>query len=636
MHAFVPRQSDLDAVRTRRCSWLYLEFGAKDGRFLNSFFEHGNKFLEDYLRGTQSYMRAFCSIAFDPDPSMQPYLTQVRTLRAKKAAHFNIFSSVVPSSHDGSEQVSLLTGPQHVGDAMEVRSISLRQLILNTTFDWEHSGLEISHMSSAQGNHNLGNVIVRFNTADMREAYWYLDMLEAYNGTGVMCKRIDRLILNLNPVKLEKSQMPEGSTNRAVVRDWDKIVTPPSSPDYNPENGVEGLVKIAKDINERIGCRTTIHIIDEAGKMVAPTIVSERAIHYAILAGEPTFDERIGAQTATWMTAIPKDRLTIFTNKPRDDNHLKAARGRETVVVQPHRPELEQQLHMMQSWSHLVRVRESWDRVMKHNPDIKWLGLVDDDTFVFPGGMRQYLSNFDPRLRIWGGSGEQARIDNGDAGVFANWLRDLHKKHGGKHCYLPHEDIPDNMKGEHVEYGISKTLNGREVAKKVSHMCGDTFCKMGCPAVPQGAAIFVSRALVEALRPHIEKCEEDTSHLCKNCGSQRLYMCVNRYAGPARTLLTRGICRSPWKLEHREKFPFALTYHGFQRYKGHFLSTQNLPGDMEELWRLGKTFEEEVKQGLRSEYLVPMQRIADLIGCHGKGRFEAGSCKPIEDTQQDG
>ncbi len=56
----------------------------------------------------------------------------------------------------------------------------------------------------------------------------------------------------------------------------------------------------------------------------------------------------------------------------------------------------------------------------------------------------------------------------------------------------------------------------------------------------RSATIFLSRALVETVRPFIEQCEEETSSLCKNCGSQRLYMCVNHLAAGAQTLDDEG------------------------------------------------------------------------------------------------
>lgn len=622
VHVFLPKQPSFEAAKFHPCSWLYLEFGAKDGRHLENFFTNGNAFLEEYLRATQSSMRGFCALAFDANPQMAQSLLQVRKLLGKRAHRFNVYAGVVPAKVNTTETVSLQDPDNaQISTNHNVQSIALADTIQRLTFPWEQSGQDVSNMNTARGNNNLGSVVVRFNVNDIRAAYWYLELVEAAKQTGVMCNRIDRLVINFEPIRLDSAKVVGQLDDLDVIRQWDTLITPPISQAFNPRNGLAGLVSLAKEINGRTGCRTIVHLINEKGKHLAPERLTEREVFYAILAGQPTFDERVGAQTETWMTAVPQDRLTIFTNEPRNEDEMKAARGRDTAVVSPHDPSLEKHLSLMQSWSHLVRVRESWDRVLKHNKDIKWLVLVDDDTFVFPGGMREYLSKFDYRIGIWGGSGEQARIDNGDGGKFANWLRDTNKKYGGKHCYLPTENVPKELRGTRYEYGVSEVMNGRRTARVVSHMCGDMFCKMGCPAVPQGAAIVLSRALVESLRPHIEECERETSALCKNCGSQRLYMCVNRYTELARTLLTRGICRAPWKLEHREKFPFALTFHGFQRYHGMALSTDSIHGDMTELWQLGKLYEESVNKGYKESYLIPMHQVADLIGCHGQGRY---------------
>lgn len=594
---------------------------------MNQFFVNGNAYLEEFLRATQSASHAFCAHAFHGNPAMQQHLLKVRTDRGRKTTRFHVYSGVVPGNVNVSERVTLVPkdDPEAV-EEIQVQTIDVNHLLRKLTFNWDKSGNEVGHMTTPMGNGNRGTVVVRFNVEHVREAFWHLELLEAHRGDGLMCDRVDRLILNLEKMPLLSTGNAGDIDDTDVCRSWEKITSRPVDSRFDPANGLVGLVQLAKEINDREGCRTTVHVFDDAGRMLTPNILTERQVFYAILAGQPTFDERVGAQTESWMTAVPQDRLTVFTNKRRSEDELKAARGRETVVTHPHDPSLELRLSLMQSWSHLVRVRESWDRTMKHDKDIKWLALVDDDTFVFPGGMREYLSKFDHRLPLWGGSGEQARIDNGDSGQFAVWLRNLSKAHGGKHCYFPEDDIPVKLRGSHMEYGASKVLNGRRVARKVSHMCGDTFCKLGCPAVPQGAAIMLSRKLVEALRPHIETCERDTSKLCRNCGSQRLYMCVNRYTKGARTLLTRGICRAPWKLEHREKFPFVLTFHGFNRHKGMALSTDSLRGDMVELWQLGKRYEEGVKHGMRSSYLVPMQEAANLIGCHGQGRYHQGEC----------
>lgn len=630
-HLFLPPPASLQIVQNRQCSWLYVEFGAKDGQHIKSFFTSASHVFEEYLRASQSPMRAFCAIAFEPDLMMRHQLYNVRKSCARHAQHMDVFTQIVPGAPDKSEEIVRFKHPKSgvIEDTpVAVKSLPLASFISNVTFEWPKSGHDVSNMNTARGNGNRGAVIVRFNQLIVREAIWYLDLLQAHDTHGVLCTRVDRLILDLQ--KISTTDIDQ-LADRDILRSWPKLIpSHPSHPIFTPTDDLSALIQAVASINENPDCRTVVHLFDYVGKMIQPPLLSNRSVLYAILAGHPTFNERVHAQSTTWMTAVPDDRVVIYTNVERSNKDLVAANGRTVRIIRPNRPELERQLSLMQSWSHLVRVRESWDHVMRHDPSIKWLSLVDDDTFVFPGGFREYLSSFDYRTLSWGGSGELPRIDNGDAEKFASWLRETHEKFGGKHCYFRTEHVPKHLVGKHTEYSINELFRGRKLIQHVSSMCHDTFCRVGCPSVPQGAAIFVSRALVKALRPFIEQCERDTVKLCKNCGSQRLYMCVNRYTNMSRTFLARGICRSPWKVEHRERFPFALTFHGFNRYKGLGRSTRSFLGDMQELWDLGERIEKEVDAGKRSSYLIPMSRIADMVACHDKGRYEKGLCVDMD------
>eukprot|EP00171_Calliarthron_tuberculosum_P014920 IDg14920t1 len=510
----LPRQSAWDSSRLKACSWVYLEVNAGDGRHTHAFFTNGNTFLEEYLRASQASMRGFCAVALEPDPQMAAPLAAVRSEKGAKASRFDVYAGVAVGTASAIEQVRLQAHiAQHPADAdgrvvdnqekESVHTTPLTDVVRILTYPLAKSGGEGNRsMHIALGNRQNGTVIVRLNTANLREAYWYLDMLDS---SGVLCERIDRLVLNLEPMAIDNSR--HFLIDRKVNRNFDELIHSASNERFEHERGVAGILDIARDIAQRPTCRAVIYVVDGKGEVAYPPLVTKRNVFYSILAGHPTFDERVSAQTSSWMTGVPLDRVAIYTNVKRNKDELEAAQGRVTIVTKPARPELEQQLQMMQSWSHLVRVRETWDRFMKADASIKWLMLVDDDTFVFPSGLRQYLTGFDPRRRVWGGSGEQARVDNGDHGKFARWLRDLDKEHSGKHCFIDGEDIPESLRGRRITYSVSSVMNGRRVAHVVSHMCSDAFCRRGCPAVPQGAAIFLSRALVSALRPHIENCE---------------------------------------------------------------------------------------------------------------------------------
>ncbi|OSX76113.1 hypothetical protein BU14_0207s0031 [Porphyra umbilicalis] len=118
--------------------------------------------------------------------------------------------------------------------------------------------------------------------------------------------------------------------------------------------------------------------------------------------------------------------------------------------------------------------------------------------------------------------------------------------------------------------------------------CADTFCRRGCPPVPQGAAIVLTRSLVAALRPAAAACEAATAPLCARCGSQRLYMCVHRVAalprsaGPVTTSAVPGVRRDTWRREPTGGPTAAVTFHAFERLR-RLSVTGTMGGDMRQL-----------------------------------------------------
>jgi hypothetical protein len=601
---FVPRQLPIQKADLSPCSWLYLEVNALDGRDLRGFFENGNGIFEETLRAELSFARGFCAVALEPDASHRSELLDVRKSKAQFTKRFDVFPGV-----------SCRSTRRPRPSSVEIPSVvDLPTLILKLTFALLDSAAQIyDRMAFARANGHPGSVVVRISGSS-RELYSHIVVL---NERAVLCDRVDRLILNVTQDTRDPHQGMDGQSHADILTD-----------------GIEHLVRFAGQIDALNKCRTRIFIFDVTGSLEYPKPLGSKSVLYAILAGAPTFNKRIAAQVGSWLQAVPVDRVALYTNL-RNEHHIAIAGGFEVAVVQPYKPKLERTLSKMQSWSHLVRVRESWDRYMREDSSVKWLVLLDDDTFVFPAGLTEYLSFFDERLPIWGGSAEQARVDNGDHGDLALWLRNLSVSHGGEFCYLENEPITaDKASVERGEMSLTERRQGLNRQGKdptLPRMCGDTFCRRGCPAVPQGAAIVMSRALVKLLRPVIEHCEVQTSRLCERCGSQRLYMCVNRFVDAnAQTLMTRGVCRSPWKVEHRASFPFALTFHGFDRYGQRGLSAGSIGNDMRQLWKVGARYE----HGAPWQRRVPMQEIANLIGCPAGGRYmeTSSSCEPFNDT----
>lgn len=601
-HYILPPAKSIAHADLTPCSWAYIEVNAGEGRDLAGFFTDANRVFEESLRAELAPSRAFCAAAFEPNTKHAQKLFAVRADKARFTRRFHVFPGVVVPSGREDEDYSRKRG---------LSSVSLPEIVKKLTYEQGKVGLrERKSMATALANGHRGIVFVRIAGA-VEELFSYLQLLD---DSGVLCDRIDRLALHVTKFRVNGPDDPQH-------------VHPAIEPQL--QIPMSELVRYALTIERREACRARVFVMDDERQLLSPKVLDSSGILYAVLAGAPTFNDRISAQTDSWMQGVPRNRIAIYTNVPREPQDLTAARGHNVFVVQPTKPELEKRLTWMQSWSHLVRLKESWDRFMRNDSSIKWLALVDDDTFVFPAGMREYLTMFDSRKLLWGGSGEQVRIDNGDHGEFAYWLRNLTTAHGSSKCYLPEEDIPESVKLLQAQRSLRKGKKRRKFPP--SAMCRDTFCPRGCPAVPQGAAIVVSRALVEKLRPVVEQCEEATASLCERCGSQRLYMCVNRFVENAKTIFTRGICRSPWKIEHRDMYPYALTFHAFDKLGRGSLSTDSIHGDMQQLWKIGSQY--EVREPWHGT--VPMQEVANLVQCGGTKQYVKGlrKCVPFHSSR---
>ncbi|KAJ8903222.1 hypothetical protein NDN08_004332 [Rhodosorus marinus] len=140
--------------------------------------------------------------------------------------------------------------------------------------------------------------------------------------------------------------------------------------------------------------------------------------------------------------------------------------------------------------------------------------------------------------------------------------------------------------------------------------------------------IVVSRALVQRLRPHIEKCERDTQDLCDHCGSQRLYFCVHEHAKEAKTSNLRGVYRTPWI---GEKHTTSTEWHGYPLSLHGMKSTNpklhhaTVSLDFNELYDLALRARRRSAADAGEPYVL----IEDLhfeITCKGMGYFRHGKC----------
>jgi len=322
---------------------------------------------------------------------------------------------------------------------------------------------------------------------------------------------------------------------------------------------------------------------------------------YLVLSGHKTMESRGPAVWSTWASVLSPKDVIFFTEKVDGVlvdiplQGLLVANERllpnaSVVVVRPAVPSLENNIDFFNAWSHLVRLRVGYDRILRKEEkqqQHEWIVLVDDDTFLFPDRLEEYLKNFDGyREMIYMGFAEYVRIDNGDSGPLSELLREVHTKAGNEWCTLR---------------GESGHGNG------TFPMCKDVFCK-SCPWIPQGGFIVLSRRLVEHLRPHLEQCEMATRDVCSSCGSQRLYFCIQRFASESIFHPLLESDRSPWWRNRKGGEERPISFHGFdQQIVGNFTI---VPFVFEKLFQL---------RAKCLDRMVTYQDIANELGCNGKG-----------------
>lgn len=373
-------------------------------------------------------------------------------------------------------------------------------------------------------------------------------------------------------------------------------------------------------------------------------------IAYAVLAGAPTFSARIPAAARTWMAAVPVGDVTVYTNGsprvggmrspgsprsprspgspgslrssqlPRSPRSPAVARTipQRVRVVAPSRPADEAHPGRMGSWSHLVRLRDAWDTRLAGDASVDWLALVDDDTYVFDGGLRDALAatGADPKSELlWGGALEAPRVDNGDDGTYATNLRNVHAAATG----VAGGELPCLLPGDDGYLTRAEEAATSPTVATTFRMCRDTFCPT-CAPLPQGAAVVLSRALVAALRPHVETCEAATAGMCEACGSQRLYMCIRYVSGLAdqvRTVALPGVERAPWKRSPRGGDAPVISFHAFEHRFRLDSATGSLAGDMAQLAAVA----DRVAAARGSDARVTYQDVADEVACRGAGTY---------------
>eukprot|EP00190_Bangiopsis_sp_CCMP1999_P004435 CAMPEP_0198731670 /NCGR_PEP_ID=MMETSP1475-20131203/31372_1 /TAXON_ID= ORGANISM="Unidentified sp., Strain CCMP1999" /NCGR_SAMPLE_ID=MMETSP1475 /ASSEMBLY_ACC=CAM_ASM_001111 /LENGTH=651 /DNA_ID=CAMNT_0044494665 /DNA_START=171 /DNA_END=2126 /DNA_ORIENTATION=+ len=567
------------------CPDLLVEVGVEDGDRVLEFVRNGGG-LRGYLYQKSRIPTSFCIDVFEVrseygesinliTESAKNEVVQIKYHPQAVVANFRGTATILVEPVDTASQsrIQIVDGKHIVYNWQKALS-SKREQAKAAVFDlW---GL-IQRRRVARG----GEIIVRISSS-MGDAVTYL---RTFLGDSRLCATISLIVL-------EVKDMPDVLNERGSYQ--------PSSTAYYEE-----LHVLANLLQQGGDCRCGVEILDHMD-YIGPARVSA-GIFYAMLAGAPTFLDRVQAASKSWMRAVPQGKVAVFTNKEfKVDSDIHRTVGRHIAAVSlPAWPETEKHLNAMSAWSHLVRTRASWDLFMKGNPLLEFLVLLDDDTYTFTDSLNAVLKEcMDPKEMQWGGSTEKIRLDNGDGGIFGRSLREMHLNAGGENCTFPSEAPVE---------GVRK--------------CQDVMCKH-CPPIPQGGFVVLTRKLVENLRPFIEDCEKETQILCLRCGSQRLYMCIASKLKDVISVPLRGAYRHPWR---REKHSESTEYHGYpisihgMRSNTTYLHTGALEDDMEELFEL--SLKARRRASVRGgDPFVTIEDLHHKITCNGNGYFRSGVC----------
>ncbi|KAJ8903221.1 hypothetical protein NDN08_004331 [Rhodosorus marinus] len=398
---------ELQTGSSSECNNLLIAIGLQDGNFLLRLVE-GSDEITSWMNDNELISSSLCVEGFDFHDHYRERLSTVKAAVLESLASLRINLKTVALSYNGKLAVEVNNKPvdkfTSVVDDKYVAINFEKSFRGRLTETKTLPVVDMLDLAERRGVEPDGIVIVRFSGSP-EDATSYLRMFLAEPRLG-------------RRVKLLKLELHSAPTYLGGARS--------TGQQPGGKNEVEKLRRMLLSMDD---CITEVIIVEEENYREPPK--EDNGLFYAVLAGHATWTARVDPALNSWLKGVNYGRAAIFTNfgiKP-GSIEAKALKNHIAVVAAPAHPDSEGTLSLMQSWSHLVRLRASWDLFMKQDTSLKYLILLDDDTFPFTDTFEAVLREcMDPNALEWGGSPESIRVDNGDGPIHGEALRQANLK----------------------------------------------------------------------------------------------------------------------------------------------------------------------------------------------------------------
>mmetsp|Transcript_9520 Transcript_9520/g.41129 ORF Transcript_9520/g.41129 Transcript_9520/m.41129 type:complete len:461 (+) Transcript_9520:451-1833(+) len=393
---------ELQTGKSSACDNLLIAIGLQDGNFLLRLVE-GSEEIRSWMNDGELNSSSLCVEGFDLHDHYRERLSAVKASVVESLASLRINLGAVALNYNGKLAVEVNNKPVDkfvsVVDDKYVAFNFEKSFLGRLKTRRELPVVDVLDLAERRRVEPEGIVIVRFSGSP-EDASSILRMFLADPRLG---RRVKLLVLELRsaPTYLGGAR----STNQHP----------------GGKNEVEKLRRMLLSMDD---CITQVTVIEE-GNYVEPAN-EDNGLFYSVLAGHTTWTARVLPALNSWLKSVDYGRAAIFTNFAINPGSVeaKALKDHIAVVAAPAHPESEKTLTLMSSWSHLVRLRASWDLFMRQDTSLKYLILLDDDTFPFTDTFEAVLRQcMDPNALEWGGAPEIIRVDNGDGPVHGEALR---------------------------------------------------------------------------------------------------------------------------------------------------------------------------------------------------------------------